>query len=442
MLLGFVIGLSVGMIALLLNRRRYDARLKRLLGRLADRQLLPTLGYDAQIASAIGEQRSYTEGLEQQLKDTRLLLENVPIGYLQVDEESRLLWCNQHAQDFLDIEQADYEQPRLLLAVARSYELDKLIDQTRDTQRVCKASWTFNSISTDPLNYRERPAYPLQGYGVPMKDAQVGVFLENRQEAMVLSEQRDRWMSDVAHELKTPLTSIRLVAETLQSRVTPELVSWVERLLKEVIRLSQLVDDVLKISSLEQAVTQVEDESPTDLVPLINTVWQGVEPIAKLKHLTLDYQGPSQLIATINASLMHSVLFNLLSNAVKYSPSGQAICVRLSMVAQQGVIARQGVDPNLVKHILLEVIDTGQGFETKDLPHVFERFYRSDLARSRGDRLEGQGLDNLAAADLPSSGTGLGLAIVQQIVEAHQGRVNAKNDSELGGRLPTGLATW
>ncbi|MEN8444135.1 MAG: HAMP domain-containing sensor histidine kinase, partial [Cyanobacteria bacterium J06555_13] len=333
----------------------------------------------------------------------------------------------------------------------RSYELDKLIEHTRDTQRVCEASWTFNSISTDPLNYLERPAYPLQGYGVPMRDGKVGVFLENKQEAVVLSEQRDRWMSDVAHELKTPLTSIRLVAETLQSRVNPQLTSWVERLLKEVIRLSKLVDDVLKISSLEQAAVQVEDETPTDLAPLINAVWQGVEPIAKLKQLTLDYQGPSQLIALINASLMHSVLFNLLSNAVKYSPAGQSICVRLSMVAQQGVAGGQGAAggtgakrqqtfaANTVKYILLEVIDAGKGFETKDLPHVFERFYRSDLARSRGDRLEDGGVDDLIVADLPSSGTGLGLAIVRQIVEAHQGRVKAKNDTETGGAC---LQVW
>ncbi|MEN8445325.1 MAG: sensor histidine kinase, partial [Cyanobacteria bacterium J06555_13] len=78
MLLGFVVGLSVGIVALFLNKRRYDAKLKRLLGRLADRQLLPTLGYDAQIASAIGEQQSYAEGLEQQLKEAWQSARRIP----------------------------------------------------------------------------------------------------------------------------------------------------------------------------------------------------------------------------------------------------------------------------------------------------------------------------------------------------------------------------
>ena len=147
-------------------------------------------------------QKSQTLTLSEQLQDFRQILQQAPIGYLQIDEENRLLWCNQRAQDFLDIEQGDYEQPRLLLAIVRSYELDQLVERTRQTQQTSEAQWTFNSISTDPFNYLERPAYPLQGYGMPMSHGQVGIFLENRQEAVSLAQQRDRWISDVAHELK------------------------------------------------------------------------------------------------------------------------------------------------------------------------------------------------------------------------------------------------
>ncbi|MGD1898555.1 MAG: ATP-binding protein [Phormidesmis sp.] len=431
MLLSFLVGLAIGLIALVTNQRRCDAKLRRLLGRLEDRQPIPALGYDAQLASAIGERQAQLEALTIEVQSLRQLLQQAPVGYLQVDEESRLLWCNTKAQEFLDIDQGEYAQPRLLLAVVRSYELDQLIERTRQTARLCEASWTFNSISTDPFNYLERPAYPLQGYGFPLPDGQIGVFLENKQEAVLLAQQRDRWISDVAHELKTPLTSIRLVAETLQSRVAPNLLTWVDRLLKEVIRLSLLVDDVLKMSSLEPGRSQVQNESDIDLVPLIQTVWQGVEPLAKLKQLALDYNGPERMVLTVNATLMHGILFNLLSNAVKYSPTQQTIFARLSLVEGAGA-----------DEILLEVIDAGQGFAEKDLPHVFDRFYRGDLSRSReasvGNASADDSADNApgsaaSAAVLPGSGSGLGLAIVRQVVEAHQGRVEARNHPELGG---------
>jgi two-component system, OmpR family, phosphate regulon sensor histidine kinase PhoR len=427
--LGFIIGLAIGLGLLASYRRRDDAKLKRLLGRLEDRQPLPAMGYDAQIASAIAEQQVHTEHLNETLRDLRQVLQSAPIGYLQVDEESRLLWCNQRAQDYLDIEQGDYAQPRLLLAIVRSYELDQLVERTRQTQQMCEARWTFNSISTDPLNYLERPAYPLQGYGMPISNGHVGIFLENRQEAVSLAQQRDRWISDVAHELKTPLTSIRLVAETLQSRIDPSLLSWIERLLKEVIRLSKLVDDVLNISRLEQGRSRLANEDQVNLVLLVQSVWHSIEPLAKLRQLELSYQGPDQLIANVNASLMHRVLFNLLSNAVKYSPTHQVIQVKLSVTASQNE-----------EFILLEVIDAGVGLNEQDLPYVFDRFYRADPARSHEvgldmpeDMSDSASVDSIEMAELSSSGTGLGLAIVRQIVASHQGRVEAKNSPETGG---------
>ena len=428
-MLGFIAGLVIGLFILGIHRRRYDAKLRRLLHRLEDRQPQSTLGYGAQLASAIAEQQAQIETLTEQLQDFRQLIKQAPVGYLQVDEENRLLWCNQRAQEFLDIEQSDYAQPRLLLAIVRSYELDQLVERTRQTQAVCEARWTFNSISTDPFNYLERPAYPLQGYGLPISHGHVGVFLENKQEAVSLAQQRDRWISDVAHELKTPLTSIRLVAETLESRVTPELRSWVERLLKEVIRLSKLVDDVLNMSNLEQRPAHTESEESIDLVALVQAAWQSIEPLAKLKQLDLAYQGPPQLMASVNASLMHRVFYNLLSNAVKYSPPHQAIQVRLSTPT-----ASQPIDTEDT-YILIEIIDAGMGLAEKDLPHIFDRFYRADPARSRKETFEG-GIatdDDTEIAELSSSGTGLGLAIVRQIAESHQGWVEAKNDPETGG---------
>lgn len=421
----FVVGLIVGLMAALIYRRRYDAKMRQLLTRLENRPPLPVLGYEAQLASAIADRQAQAEVLNAQLSDFRELLRKAPLGYLEVDEEDRLLWSNQQARDLLDIQQSEYAEPRLLLAVVRSYELDQLVECTRKQQMQCEASWTFNSISTDPSNYLERPAYPLKGYGLPLSGGRVGVFLENKREEVMLAAQRDRWISDVAHELKTPLTSIRLVAETLESRVGSELVSWVERLLSEVIRLSKLVDDVLNLSHLAQRPPQLENTEPVDLVALVKTVWQSLEPLAKLKQVDLDYQGPQSMQVRIDRSLMHRVLFNLLSNALKYSPSCQTVRVRLSLSPPD----------EEASFVILDVVDAGKGLDKKDLPYVFDRFYRADPARSRDtDTVLAKSSHSAAEiADITSSGTGLGLAIVRQIVESYQGRVEAKNDPETKG---------
>ena len=428
----FVVGVGVGLMMVLVYRRRYDARLKQLLSRLEDRQPLPDFGYEAQLASAIADRQSRLEKLSEQLDDFRELLKNAPLGYLEVDDENRLLWFNQQARDFLDIQLGNHSEPRLLLAVVRSYELDQLIERARKTQQRCEASWTFNSISTDPSNYLERPAYPLKGYGLLLSHGHVGVFLENKQESVLLAAQRDRWISDVAHELKTPLTSIRLVAETIESRVSPALAVWVERLLSEVIRLSKLVDDVLNMSHLAQQPNQLEDENPVDLAALVQTVWQSVEPLAQLKHLDLDYRGPQSMMVKVDESLMHRALFNLLSNAVKFSPVHQLIRVQLSL----------STTPKQGDSVLLDVIDAGKGLDEKDLPYVFDRFYRADPARSREVEVASTTAQNRAVemAEISSSGTGLGLAIVRQIAESHQGWVEANNSPDTkGGWLRIGL---
>ena len=145
-----------------------------------------------------------------------LLLQQAPVGYLEVDDENQLLWLNVLAGEMLGISpinlstaSAAGQSRRLLLELVRSFELDQLIEKTRQAQQPCQQDWILNLVSPDPINPNEGVAHPLRGYGIPLANRHVGIFLENRQEAETLVQQRDRWTSDVAHELKTPLTSIR-----------------------------------------------------------------------------------------------------------------------------------------------------------------------------------------------------------------------------------------
>jgi two-component system, OmpR family, phosphate regulon sensor histidine kinase PhoR len=329
----------------------------------------------------------------------------------------------------------------LLLELVRSYELDDLIDQARHADRCCQRDWMFYSVSDDPAQLSEQQSYALRGYAFPLVEDQVGIFLENRQESLILMQQRDRWASDLAHELKTPLTSIRLVAETLQTRVDPALRTWIDRLIQETIRLSKLVQDLLDLSQVDQNSFQGLQLQPNNLVDLIHSVWNSLEPLARRKGLQMDYQGPAQLWMPMDAARIHRLIVNLLDNGIKFSHDHQTICVKVRVEA--------ALKPSQVAQVCLEVIDSGSGFPEAALPHVFERFYRADPSRSRQvtslaetTNEIGQGDRYPSQSDLPS-GSGLGLAIARQIVEIHQGSITASNHPETGGawlqvRLPVG----
>ncbi|MEO1591858.1 MAG: HAMP domain-containing sensor histidine kinase [Cyanobacteria bacterium J06632_22] len=411
--IGFLAGLSLGLGCLWVNQWRANQRLQRLLQRIQRHSASPHMPYESQIASAIATQDETLVALKDQVIHFQEMLQQAPLGYLYVDDENRLLSCNAKAQSFLDITDIDYNPPRLLLAVARSYELDQLVEVTREQGRCCSREWVFYSISPDPSNLSERPAYPLRGHGIPLQRGHVAVFLENRQEAVALIQQRDRWTSDVTHELKTPLTSIRLVAETLRNRVNDELVSWVDRLLSEVMRLSHLVDDVLDLNRLDQSAPTLGEPEPVDVVSLVYQAWENVSPLAEQRAVSLAYDGPNQVILKLHSELIYRLFINLLDNGIKYSPVAGVIQVRMT--------ADRMPENSSIQALRVEVIDSGAGFVEKDLPFIFDRFYRSDLARSRSRSGAG------------STSTGLGLSIVRKIVTVHQGHITAQNHPETRG---------
>jgi two-component system, OmpR family, phosphate regulon sensor histidine kinase PhoR len=428
----YLIGLLTGGLLLAWQRQRAWRREQRLLSMLQVNTWKSALDHIRQLVEDHPEQQQQLRYLGNSRDTLEQVLQASPIGYLQVDEENQLIWCNDEANRLLRMNQpltGSVQRRRLLLEVARSYELDALIDEARSQKSPCQREWMLYQISPDPMHPKEKPTYPLRGYAIPLSGGEVGVFLENRQEAALLVQQRDRWTSDVAHELKTPLTSIRLVAETLQSRVEPSLKIWLDRLINETIRLSNLVEDLLNLSRLQGEQFQGLNLKSVDLPQLLQSAWHSLEPLAQVKQLTLDYQGPAQYLVSLDEPLFHRVLLNLLDNAIKHSPIGAAVYVRLA----QSTPPIDGVGPAPESGVYLEVIDGGGGFNAKDLPHIFDRFYRADLSRSRS------GLPPLSAAGETvlsmemSRGTGLGLAIVSQIVEAHGGTITASNHPDLGG---------
>ncbi|TVQ19071.1 MAG: sensor histidine kinase [Leptolyngbya sp. DLM2.Bin15] len=460
-ILEFILGLVVGLLWLIYQRQRDRIKLKTLLSNLRSEEAPSSFSLESKLSIAITYQQQQIEQQVEQIEVFQRILQTAPIGYLHVDDENRLVWANSQAERLLNIPGQEGVPPRLLLELVRSYDLDELIDQTRQAERLQQADWVFYPVCSDLYARSQPQPRALRGYGMVLANRHVGVFLENRQEAVMLKQQRDRWISDVAHELKTPLTSIRLVAETLQDRLSPPLNGWAERLVNETIRLSNLVQDLLDLSQLEQRSLRQLKRSPTDLAQLLQTAWLNLEPLARKKKLRLSYNGPDNLYANVDEARMYRVFINLLDNSIKYSPVAATIAVEAQFITQadhadstgQSTDQATSVDsqpssppsPSEVdspeSHIILDFIDAGEGFPSDAIEHVFDRFYRADPSRSRQSYLTlSSSNPDLSEGDRPlvspmphCSGSGLGLSIVQQIVTAHGGQITASNHPETHG---------
>ncbi|MEA5593646.1 sensor histidine kinase [Rivularia sp. UHCC 0363] len=420
LLLGFILGLGLSICLWVW----YTIQFHRYLGRFDSEK-----SYFAQVAVLsfrgwryrLARLKKQQQFLEQQLESYQDLLEYAPLGYLQVDEENQLLWCNEQARQMLSLQKWQPGQVRLLLELVRSYELDRLIEKTRDRHSSQVREWVFHPPCENAEAMLQQKSVVLRATGLPLTQDQVGVFLENRQQLLEMSQARDRTFSDLAHELRTPLTSIRLVVETLQDRVSPPLKRWINRLLKEVDRLIDLVQSWLDLTRLETNPATQLNCQPLEIKTLINSVWESLEPIAQRQKVQLALTGIDDAWVSADESRLYQVFFNLIHNSIKYSPSSGVIRVEANVNIPSEENKNEPENRSLLE---INIIDSGVGFAQEDLPYIFQRFYRGDKARSRSINEKD---------DSTLDGSGLGLAIVYQIVAAHGGTIKAMNHPQTGG---------
>ena len=419
----FLLGLVVGLGIYVGQQYRFKQQLKTILRTYAkDEEGKVSLPLESLIRRELSDLNRQRKILEKDKQAWQELIELAPIGYLQVDANNQLIGCNLSAKELLRIDPRRSLRVRLLLELVRSYDLDVLIEDTRRSQRSHTKEWIFyftRYVSPqEPTTDTEKPlqkiveSVALKGYSFPLSNQQVGVFIENRQPLLELSQSRDRTFSDLTHELRTPLTSISLVAENLLSRLQDPERRWVTQMLQETNRLIDLVQEWLDLTQLEAAPARNLKYETFNLCELVQSVWQTLEPIAKRKDVTLSYRGDLNLLVCADRSRLIQVFLNLLDNAIKHNPSRKEILV-------QAVVQFPKSDTSQVK---IDVIDSGSGFNASDLPFIFERLYRGDKSRLREQKNE-----------FMIDGSGLGLAIVEQIIQAHGGTIVAKNHPEIGG---------
>ena len=209
-------------------------------------------------------------------------------------------------------------------------------------------------------------------------------------------------VANVSHELKTPIAALRAHLENLLDGVEEPRRETLQVMLEQSERLTRLVEELLDLSRLESGAVTLTME-PVQLAPLVRQVGREIQ-IGRGKAIAFHNDVPVDLPPVrADPERLHQVLFNLLDNAFRFTPAGGAVTVS---AARQNDLCEVTVD------------DTGPGIPDEHLPFVFERFYRVDSARSRGD-----------------GGTGIGLTIVRSVVEAHGGHIWVERRPEGGTRF-------
>jgi two-component system sensor histidine kinase BaeS len=220
-------------------------------------------------------------------------------------------------------------------------------------------------------------------------------------------QQRRVMVSDVAHELRTPLSNIRGYLEAGEDGVVPLDRTLIRSLLEETALLERLVSDLQELALADAGMLRLHPEQH-DVTELAQQAVAAHRTQAEAAGVTLGLSATGPAITTVDPARIRQALGNLVANAVKFTPSGGSVSVSV-----RG--GREGVE--------LSVTDTGPGIGPEHLPHLFDRFYRADPSRSRS-----------------TGGSGLGLAITKHLVEAHDGWVGVSSTPGRGSvftiRLP------
>jgi len=227
---------------------------------------------------------------------------------------------------------------------------------------------------------------------------------------------RRQMVADIAHELRTPLSVLRLQVESMEDEIVPTSPQSVGALGGELDLLARLIDDLRLLSLAEagQLSLALEAVGPHEALA---SVARAAEPRARQRGITLRVE-PSAPLPAVRADpqRLAQILANLVENALRYTPSGGAVVLSAKVGTTDHTLGASAA-PSTVHRppstVVFSITDTGPGIPPAELPQIFERFYRTDRARAR-----------------ETGGSGLGLAIVQRLVSAQGGSVAV--ESELG----------
>jgi two-component system phosphate regulon sensor histidine kinase PhoR len=297
------------------------------------------------------------------------LLEHAPVMALLLDAQNRVVGANEAARSFFEIEQS--RLPASLVEVTLE---SRLFDVVRLGQPQAEAQLVHHRATV------------LSQLVPGRREGETLLFLTDITELRRLATVRREFVANLVHELKTPITSLRLTAESLLSDPLPQdRKRFAERLVREADLISKIIDNLRQLGDIEMGTMAVE-ANEFDLGELVqqSAVRLGIDR-------TVNATIPENLVITTDRPKLAQALGNLLDNAAKFSPPGTAIDVHAEVTGDE---------------VVLSVRDRGPGISPEHWSRVFERFYKVDRARPR-----------------EAGGFGLGLAITKHLVQVLGGRI-------------------
>lgn len=333
--------------------------------------------------------RSMLSDMSAESSKLTAMLDTMEDGVVVIEADGRITLMNSAAEWLLDISARDAVGARLVEAL-RDHEIQQVAALSLSSGQIRQAE-----VELLPhRRFLNAIATPLGG----ISDNGILLTLHDLTADRQVENTLREFVTNVSHELRSPLASVKVMVETLQGGASEDertAQNFLSRINREVDRMNAMVEDLLELSRLESG-QQLPSLTPLDLSALVAEIVSEYGDEAEgLKFRTC--LPPSAAIALGDRGKLRQVLVNLLDNAVKNTPVGS---VDVSVVGGVGTHS-------------VHVRDSGAGIAREHLPHVFERFYKVDRARR-------------------DSGSGLGLAIVQQIVQAHGGEVSVESEEGRG----------
>ncbi|HTU90787.1 MAG TPA: ATP-binding protein [Gemmataceae bacterium] len=335
--------------------------------------------------------------LEEDREQLRTILSGMVEGVVALDAAQRILYVNERATQLLGL---PWQTPvgRRLWEVVRQRPLLDVVQRALDSSEPQREELSWNGSNVRSLTVHAARLPGLLPRGAVL-------VLHDTTELRRLERLRQEFVANVSHELKTPLSVIKVCVETLLDSAMDDPQhrrQFLEQLNFQSNRLHSLILDLLSLARIESG-EELFDFQPVSVSDVVEACMERHRPRAEVKGQLFEIappDGEEAFVVWADEEALEQILDNLLDNAVKYTPEGGRVSVRWRREGEQ---------------VCLEVADTGIGIPPADLPRIFERFYRVDKARSR-----------------EMGGTGLGLSIVKHLAQAMHGSVRAASRSGQG----------
>lgn len=319
-----------------------------------------------------------------------VILSNMNDGIIVVNNDSRIMLVNAAAERILNIS-GETAVERTFVEAVRDYELNEIVQRCLNTRE--------QQAGTVEL----RPGKRFLGIiATPIEEgAGCMILVQDLTELRRLENIRRDFVANISHELRTPIASLKAIAETLQGGAIDDPSAANDFLIKmnaETDRLAQMVQELGELSRIESGESPLQ-RLPFDVSEAIHEAVGRLQAQADRAGISLNINIQQRMPQALgDLDRVEQVLLNLVHNAIKFTPSGGTVSVSADSYNDM---------------IRVSIKDTGVGIAADDLPRVFERFYKADKARSGG-------------------GTGLGLAIARHIIEAHGGEIRAESTEGKG----------